>query len=398
MAYTAHPVWMFPPNWETPIVERLEWRTDILSSETGYEQRVSRRITPRRYFEAQFLIQSSDRQAFEILVATKGAQVWLIPVWQDVTRLTATASVGTDTLALDTRWREFTVGEAVIIRGQKLNSWEAGIIIAKTDTSLQLSANLEATWTRTGCYVYPAKLARINLPITARKKTDRAVDVTVPWQLEQANNHPSGTTLATFLSYGVFDTKPDDSEDMEFSYERFLSVLDNDLAIADVLDTASQGFVVQSHRWLFEGREKSNQFRQLLTYLRGRGVAVWLPTFMEDFTLVENATSGDTLITVKNVGYTAFSARRVGRQDVRVELKDGTIFHRHINSSAILDADRETLTFSVALANTFTPHQVKFISFMQLSRMTEDAVEITHPTDADGTTISQVTWRGPVIF
>ena len=51
MAIPDLPVWTIRPNWKGGILERLEWLTDVLASDTGVEQRRSVRPTPRRSFE-----------------------------------------------------------------------------------------------------------------------------------------------------------------------------------------------------------------------------------------------------------------------------------------------------------------------------------------------------------
>ena len=55
------PVFAFEPNWRDGVTETLEWLTDVLQSKiSGYEQRRSVRITPRRFFEASEMLISTD--------------------------------------------------------------------------------------------------------------------------------------------------------------------------------------------------------------------------------------------------------------------------------------------------------------------------------------------------
>lgn len=395
MAYTAHPVWMFPPNWGSDIVEKLEWKTDVLTSETGAEQRVSRRLTPRRYFTATFLLHKSSRQQAEMYLSGRGAAVWLIPIWHAVTKLTSEVAAGVSTIPLDTRWREYAVGDLVILRGGTLNSWEVGTIQSMTDNDITFTAPLENAWTRE-TYVYPAKLARIQFNLTADKKTDNLSELRVTFKLGQANRYVSVVSFPTFSGAPVLEQRPDDSTELGFGYERIISSLDNDLGIPSVLDMAGKTFLTTGYRWAVVGRQKAHDFRQLLMSLRGSAKAMWIPTFMDDFTLTANVTAGDVALSVKNVGYTSSAARLPGHEDIRIQLANGNVYYRHISASTVFDANTETLSLSASLPDSFAVGEVRSISFMQLSRLSEDTLEIRHATDIDGATECDAAWRGPV--
>lgn len=395
MAYTAHPVWLFPPNWGSDIVEKLEWKTDVLTSETGVEQRVSRRLTPRRYFTATFLLHKSARQQAEMYLSGQGAAVWLIPIWHSVTKLTADVAAGASTITLDTRWREYAVGDLVILRGKTLNSWEVGTIQSLTDNDITFTAPLENDWTRE-TYVYPARLARIQFNLTADKKTDNLSELRVTFKLDQANRYVSVVSFPTFSGAPVLEQRPDDSVELSFGYERIASTMDNDTGIPTVVDMAGKTFLTTGYRWAIVGRQKAHDFRQLLTSLRGRAKALWIPTFMDDFTLTANVTAGDVALTVKNVGYTSYGARLAGHEDIRIQLADGTVYYRHISASTVVDANTETLSLSASLPTGFAVGEVRAISFMQLSRLSEDTLELRHATDIDGATECDAAWRGPV--
>jgi hypothetical protein len=51
------------------VTETLEWKTDVLQSPTGAEQRISRRLSPRRTFEFTTLVHDTGRQRFEYALA-----------------------------------------------------------------------------------------------------------------------------------------------------------------------------------------------------------------------------------------------------------------------------------------------------------------------------------------
>lgn len=397
MIYTAHPVWMHPPTWGEQIIERLDWKTDVLSGELGTEQRVARRLTPRRSFTASFYLQKTDRQQFEYNMAARGSQVWVIPVWHDVSTLDADAASGASVLSVDTQYREFLNSGLVILRGQSLNSWEVGIVQSKTSGSITLTDTLSAAWPKR-TKVYPARLARLVFTLETAKKTDDFVEARIGFTLDQRNPYVSDIAFPTYLSSPVLEQRPDESDELSFGYERLLSIVDNDVGLPSYLDTANKTFQTIGYRWSVIGRQKAHDLRQLLSYLRGRARAMWIPTFMQDFTLDSDVASGATTLAVKNVGYTDSGARAAGKQDIRIQLADGTVLYRRITASIVSSATRETLTLSSPIATGFVAGQVVAISHMQLSRMESDSLELRHPTDSVGVTQCDARWRGPTNF
>lgn len=79
-------LWIYPPDWSAPINERLQWRTDVLTSYNGAEQRIALRQTPIRSLKFNFLIDGDiQRRDLEVKLWANGAKLWDVPVWTDTT-------------------------------------------------------------------------------------------------------------------------------------------------------------------------------------------------------------------------------------------------------------------------------------------------------------------------
>lgn len=48
-------LWPVPPDWSSPVIERLTWLTDVLTAHNQSEQRRGLRGRPVRSFEYSFL-------------------------------------------------------------------------------------------------------------------------------------------------------------------------------------------------------------------------------------------------------------------------------------------------------------------------------------------------------
>lgn len=396
MAYTANPVWTFLPNWDNGILERLEWKTDVLTSETADEQRLSRRLTPRRTLEARFLIHATKRQELEGFLATKLSSRVVIPLWYEVTRLTAPSAAGTNTISLDTRWREYKVGGLVYLYSTTTNAWEVHTISGKTDTSLTLISNLDLDWVA-GVNVYPGKLAIITEKSQVSKKTDRAIELTAEFRLVESNPYSSlWLPKKDYRGSSMIETPPDDSEDLTHELQRMLSMVDNEIGVADVADLPQRGFKNYSYRWSFAGAQKAEEFRRMLYYLGGRRRPIWVPTFMDDLQIVAPITAFDSTLQVANVGFTRMNALRPGTRDIRIALRDKYILYRRILSSIESSASVETLSLDAPIFFDLALSDISYTSFMMSSRLDQDTIEIDHRADSEGLMVCTVIWREDV--
>ena len=395
MAYTAHPIWPFPHNWSSEMVETLEWNTDVLAGQTGKEQRLSRRVTPRRTLEATFLMDDAQLQYFEHWMAAHGGSVFVVPLWQEVSRTAFDMLAGaTAAIPMDTTDFGYFPGDFVVLRGATTQQWEAhkitNVLPTLVDTATT-SAESPILWP-SGTVVYPGVLARI-ASTSSNKKTDRALEVTVQFTVEQENQHPSDWSPNLFELSPVMDTAPDDSEELEFTYERMLSTQDNGMGRPDVLDVAARQFKTYGYRWSVIGRDKLKALVRNLYWLRGRARSIWLPTFMDDLTLISNSTVGAFSLTVKNVGYSVFAMHTRKRDVLRIQLNSGVVLYRRVVDAAVIDADSEVLAVSEAWPSDFTPAEVARISYLIHVRLDQDTVSISHPTDSAGVSHCSVTWK-----
>ena len=392
MPYTTNPVFPFPHNWDKELLETLEWKTDVLVGETGKEQRVSRRLTPRRSFEATFLLEKEALQFFENFMAMYGGSVMVIPLWHAVTRLTGDMSIGSNMMDVDTVNRGFAVGDFAILRGSMPAVWGTQPVTTVGSTTVGLASGIEGTWPQ-GTFVYPGVLARVEESTKVTKITDTAGEVTVRFSVEQENYHASDWTPAYFEGELVYDTPPDDSEELSSENQRLVSVVDNSIGRPATYDMAGVQLKTYSYLWSVNGVAKLAQLKKLLYWLRGRTRSVWLPTFREDLKLISNTTTGGTSLTVKNVGYTRFSMHTRKRDAVRIQMWDGTVYYRRITGGAEYDGYTEVLSVNIAWPVGFTPNEVARISYLVNVRLDQDKLEFKHPTDIEGITQCEVTWK-----
>lgn len=385
--------WPFVPDWAEGIKEKLSWLTDILQSESGAEQRRALRLAPRRSFEATFYLEDRERQLADLALYGWSGRVWALPIWPDVQLLATAAPAGALRITCSTDHLDFTSGGLALLRGESPFSYEAAQIAAIDATGLTLQRPLQANWP-IGTRLYPLRSAQLAEQPGRSRLTDQADQMEATFLVVEPCEWPAIMPATQYRGFPVFEQRPDESEDLTREIQRLLLELDNDVALPRRTDTAGRAFPVVQQRWQLEGRAQRSAFRSLLYALCGRQKALWIPTHGADLTLVATVTSTASTLDVANVGYARFAAAASGRRDLRIELFDGSIFHRRVIGATEVDQDVERLALDQVLGREVLPRQVARICWMVLSRADQDDFDLLHETDSEGLASSAVKFRG----
>lgn len=367
-------LWTYPPVWQTGIIERLEWLTNVIEAQDGSEQRIALRQTPRRIFEFTFLVQDRQRAELEAKLWANGAKAWDVPIWTDKTLSTAVIVDGSLIVPVDTVGRDFAVGCKVLLK-DRYNTRLATIVdvyptyIALTSAMpYDMEDETEVTPVRTGYLDQSQQVTRFT--------GDALYDV-VRFQLDDISSHEAETAADMYRGYPVYEgaTTGWDSDPVT-SYQRKTDVVDFGHGGIYRDDLTGLPKLTSSHFWTISSRLAIADFRAFLYARRGRLNAMWLPSFLPDLQLTSITASAALQLNVLNTGYTDNYQLAKNRRDIRIELQDGTILYRRITTCAVIDDQTEQLTIGVAPGIDLVPDQIERISFMTFSRLQADAIEL----------------------
>lgn len=365
--------WLYRPN--GAVIERLEWMTDISTAFDAGEQRIALRAHPRRTFEFQVGLIDRERRTAENLLHGWQAQSFDLPVWMDCQALQAAADASDTVLLVDTTTRDFRAGGKVLISDGTPFAHELGEVASLTDSAITLADPLASAWPA-GAEVYPVRTARLEEDLTLARFTGGTSYGRLRFECTDISAWPPATGGTTYRGFPVLTQAPNWTEDIEQGFVRKMARFDPGTGPALFEEEGSGALMMQTHRWLLDGRAEIDAFRRWLYARRGMLAAFWLPTFALDFEVVAAVGSGDTTIQVEHCGYTDFIAQDIGRRDVRIVLRNGTAYHRRITGSTELSATVEQLTIDTALGAAVAPADIASVSYLDLVRLAGDGAEI----------------------
>lgn len=375
--------WTFVPDWGDGIRERLTASTDILQSESAASQRRQLRLAPRREFTGTMYAEGRERQLLDLALFGWSDRVWSMPVWPDIQLLEIGIAADTDFIPCSTQHLDFRDGGLAMLRGEDAFTSETVEILDVLSNGLQLKRNTQLAWPA-GSRLYPARAAQLLDEPSLSKLTDRLVEAEVQFLVVEPCDWPEWLPPTLYRGRPVWDRRPDDTDNLTHAAQRLRSTLDSGFAQPLISDTARRALQLLGQRHLDLGREARAQVRSFIYGMRGRQQVVWVPTHMDDLTLVATVSSLATTLDIENIGYTRFSNGKPGRRDIRIELFDGSVFMRRLVGSTELDSHVERVGLDSALGVEVQPHQVARISWMNLMRFESDTQDIEHMTDSEG--------------
>lgn len=355
----------YPPNWSAPVVERLEWLTDVFEAHDSREQRTALRSMPRRTLSYQLYAHAGAAQRLDGLLWRHQAHRVLLPIWTDPQRLRAELPAGADTIPAVTAGYGFG-GQAVLMHAGASEVVEiAGLDVA----GLQLAAGTQSAWPA-GSLLYPLQSARMGADVNLQRLTAGLVIGVIEFELEPVATTPAPSS-AVYRGLEVSTWQPDWSAAVPAGYLRKIQRLDYELGAVQIDDLAGLPTTVRTHRHVLANRTAIAAWRGWLHARAGRLAEFWQPQWQLDLTQAAPIAANAPQLVVRALDYAARYAADPGRRDIALRHRDGRWFYRRI-IAASSSGDTETLTLDAPLGITAQPGDFPIITWLALSRLESD--------------------------
>ena len=315
------------------------WKTTIQENINGGEKRSAIFTWPRVTLDNTYQLTTDEEIRFmhtHLFREVNG--VWGIPVFSDVTTLTAEAASGQKVMTVAaTDYRHFYSGRHFILVDP--NNWESDEVgvTGTVDSATQITTeeNLEYTWP-IGTLVYPIfgcwisdtqklsapyyKINGIRIEAKERIATDRHPGYTLP-------TIDTGV-FPVYNSLNLFLKRPQNpaAEQYNFPHE----VLRFNGYDTDWYQPGRETRVLFNRTHLYTSKKEIYDLLDFFDAKQGRFGSFYLPTYMEDIKINTAFLLGDTVLDVKTMYYT--ETEIVGKH-VYIQFPDGSYVCREISAS-----------------------------------------------------------------
>ena len=319
------------------------------------------------------LVVGDERRQMEALLWNWGAKAFAVPLWFDGLQLAAPLAAGSTSIPVDPAGRQFAAGDLVLIAGEASRDCEL-VQVDSVGAEVQLAAATASDWP-IGTRIYPARVARLDGEAALPRFTGSAATARLVFEMLAPSAWAADAGTTTYRGRPVLEHGPNWVEAPELSLQRKGELLDAGIGVVAFEDEAETPIPSQGGRWLLTSRAEVNAWRSRLFALRGKQGSLWVPSWADDLRVVADVTSGATTLDIGWIGYTQQLLGDPSRRDIRIELRDGTVFYRRITGATVLDADTERLSIDTALGVAVPKASIALVSWLTLMRNASDSAE-----------------------
>lgn len=381
-------VFSFPPNWANPVTERIKWLTAVLTSWNGREQRIARRLVPRRSLEFTVASFREHYQYLDSLLVGWQARLYAFPFWPDAQQLPAEVAAGETYIPLNTDSLDYYVGGYAIFYNNPLRTEAAEILEVHPD-HLILTKGLDRNWAQHST-VAPARLGRLDVQVTATNPTARLRTMVVSMDIEDITNFDPLPEPSTYRGSELVLRRPNRAEDVTTLYQRLQQRLDYDETIIDIVDKANRSFSVRTYQFLLKDKPAIYNYRRWLAVRQGQLKPFWMPTHENAIDVVGPTIAGDTSLVVAARGYASLLEIDDSRKNIALLHKDGTWLYRQVTEFGQGETEDTERVFIDGVVGRITePGDFIYGCFLEYVVLNQDEIEISYlKNNAATTTLS----------
>lgn len=389
------PVFSLLPNWSNGITERLSYLTDILVSETNFEQRRAIREFPRRTLEANFLRAGLQRAYLDNFLAGVGHDEFMMPLWQNQYRIHYPPDAGDTSIEFRMPLGDSPEGfEFFSSSGLPLALITAGDPNVYEVVALDWAewAGDDETTSYYDVYVWPKPLA-LSWSVNPRIIPLRRAHIVDKPSLSNVTDSVGTSTIRFELTEPHTDDMPsyetvwmpklDWTAAVVNEYDRMSYSVDNESGPVVVTDPRKFAAITTRINVTSQHIGQLLDLRRFIAGVRGKAVHFFAPTFTND--IVPAFDIDGFFIDAEYTGFDKFMKTWQGaRRYVCVIFNNGAdpVYSEITFLSTYMSGDKKIQRFELSDSLTATIGTIRAISFLVPSRFDQDTFEFTHYVDA----------------
>lgn len=385
--------WRFTPDWRAGVEETFEFSTNIFEAFNGKEQRISRRVTPRRRLSLRHALVGNDARGFDALLRMRQNLPLLVPQWHLAMRVIEDAPAGQNYVVVEPtsldalRWN----APAALSRD---GGPAASIFVISTDANRVNLAEVLGQPVRAGDKVLPAANALIDQSTSSTRHTGTVLETVAsfmflpqqdPYSLPQVPPLEANTFSVT--QDGAVDTRevitlrPNWVKEPSVTHAWNFNTSETYVAGPIVpINGRDKGTRAVQAMWTLKNKAEIDEFKALVWRLRGRRYAAWLPSWVDDFELTRDVTQGNQLY-VRNSPLLDLRVPLEPGIGIHVVMADGQEYNALVTDIREISGDESVLSLNRYFP-TGPESAFRMVSLMYRVRQVSDSVTLNYLTDS----------------
>lgn len=370
-------LWGFPVDWGSKVEEELSFRTEIIVSRDGTEQRIAQRMNPRVNWTFESVVRDGRlHQALRRISKNQGRK-YIFPSPRDPSYLAVAAPAGAVSLTVTGSVPEWLVGGQEIVLEAPDGNMAVSVTLGVSGTAVALTVPLPQD--------FPAG-SKVRLGLTGR--FTGATDINMPTNTVGVieTNFDADPVLTPHQVFGaapvvlggleLFDLAPNWSRPLQLGFEQPQESLDLDRGAVDSLYPVRYTTRTTRLGFILRNAEQIERVKGLFYRCRGRQKRFLAPLWADE--MRPAADVPDLATTLVFEGSELFEGYRDGLayRKLRVKLRTGVTLYLGVSSISLDPSGDTVFNLSAVLADGFTLDQIINMNWIAPVRLASDRLTI----------------------
>jgi len=360
---TGSRVVLFPYYFKTGMSESFEWKTDVIETKKGIEQRRKLRSAPRQSLSTEVFLTPNEITRADILAHSWRSQNWALPMWHEA-RKGSNATLGDTSISVDTAYGDFRVGSLALIWS---NPRKFDVIEIADIESDSLGFDRGINFNFTNPEVVPVRVARMNSDPN-RSFTGYNGKMTSSFEVVDNLAFAGADQSYQYKGLDVFVDQP--FIPASASYNNPIELIDFGVGKQDQFSYWDYTKINTKWKIALDDLATAWDYKMFMHKLSGRAKGFYMPSFENNYRITSTGQITTSFECV-NDGQAENAANRI---HIAFKISDGSWEFAEITGITRDSDTRLTVTLTPSL--DIDTSVVQQVCFMGKKRLTSDTVAI----------------------
>lgn len=375
--------WTFEPNWPPSgqsYQVTYEFKTEIITSHSGKEQRIALRTSPRKSISYKGLVFHDAFRHFKDLLRGRQHLPFVLPELTRSVRSAAIQRVGEAEMVLDPMPNWALPEAQVLVTHDGRN--DVRVIDSVAGNVVTFLTTAAEDWPE-GSRVCPGLSGHLSQTISAPRQTNAVAQYDLQFDVTPLSEPviAPGPAPEVFNGREVFLRRPNWARPVEAQAGHEVSILDFDRGPVSRFTPVAFGYETYRATYLSRNRDEAEAIREFFLRMRGRQGEFYMPTWECDFIPVETAPASSERMVVSGEDFGSSYADSTVYRAVFVLMNDGSLIFREVVGIEAQD-DNWVISVSEAWGVDIDRDAIVMCGWMPVCRLVSDNLLIEWLTDS----------------
>lgn len=376
-------LWPWPPNWDDGFEVTYTYKTEIITSDNGKEQRQATRQTPRKEFRFESIVHEGQWREFVRHMNAWQGRATVMPEFSKYFRSASAVVDGQGYIMAETVPDWAVSGTLVVLLDSARRVLRT--IDDVSGNMVAFTGNVKGDWPA-GVKVHKATSGRLGVQVSGSQHTNRTATISVTFSADPGVEvYPdAGAAPVMFNGRELFLKRPNWADTLSPNFQSYLQTVDYGVGRLDYFLPITYNDRFHKGNYVAQDIASAEDIERFQRRVLGQLSEFYMPTFTEDLVIMEPALATTVSLRIAGPETARDYSLDTIYKDLIIFLHDGTYLPRHVQSIFEVDdaqGNDTIIQVTEAFPVDLDEFNVRQICWMPLWRMASDAITFNYLTD-----------------